>query len=55
MALWKGFSYDNKKWEPDNFELEMNTVWSFPKRGTGLLTMRNIVETGHPIYHEIFC
>ncbi len=21
------------KWEPDNFELEMNTVWSFPKRG----------------------
>jgi len=23
----------NKKWEPDNFELEMNTVWSFPQRG----------------------
>jgi len=22
-----------KKWEPDNFELEMNTVWSFPNRG----------------------
>lgn len=22
-----------KKWEPENFELEMNTVWSFPKRG----------------------
>ncbi|MCL2099145.1 MAG: methyltransferase domain-containing protein [Oscillospiraceae bacterium] len=22
-----------KKWMPDNFELEMNTVWSFPKRG----------------------
>ncbi len=22
-----------KKWEPDDFELEMNTVWSFPKRG----------------------
>jgi DNA modification methylase len=22
-----------KKWEPDNFELEMNTVWSFPSRG----------------------
>ncbi|VWL85874.1 TRM11 family SAM-dependent methyltransferase [Oceanivirga miroungae] len=22
-----------KKWEPDNFELEMNTVWSFPDRG----------------------
>jgi len=21
------------KWHPDNFELEMNTVWSFPKRG----------------------
>ncbi len=23
-----------QKWEPENFELEMNTVWSFPKRGT---------------------
>jgi DNA modification methylase len=22
-----------KKWHPDDFELEMNTVWSFPKRG----------------------
>jgi len=22
-----------KKWEPENFELEMNTVWSFPERG----------------------
>lgn len=22
-----------KKWEPEEFELEMNTVWSFPKRG----------------------
>lgn len=22
-----------KKWEPENFELEMTTVWSFPKRG----------------------
>jgi len=22
-----------KKWEPDEFELEMNTVWSFPDRG----------------------
>ncbi|MDR1663735.1 MAG: methyltransferase domain-containing protein [Clostridiales bacterium] len=22
-----------KKWEPDKFELEMNTVWSFPERG----------------------
>ncbi len=21
------------KWEPENFELEMTTVWSFPKRG----------------------
>jgi len=21
------------KWEPDDFELEMNTVWSFPNRG----------------------
>lgn len=22
-----------KKWEPENFELELNTVWSFPNRG----------------------
>ncbi|GHU42126.1 hypothetical protein AGMMS50289_06350 [Betaproteobacteria bacterium] len=22
-----------KKWEPDHFELELNTVWSFPERG----------------------
>ena len=22
-----------KKWEPDKFELELNTVWSFPNRG----------------------
>lgn len=22
-----------KKWEPDNFELEMTTIWSFPQRG----------------------
>ena len=22
-----------KKWEPEEFELEMNTVWSFPERG----------------------
>jgi DNA modification methylase len=22
-----------QKWEPDDFELEMNTVWSFPDRG----------------------
>ena len=21
------------KWEPDNFELETNTVWAFPNRG----------------------
>ncbi len=21
------------KWEPDNFELELNSVWSFPERG----------------------
>lgn len=22
-----------KRWQPDDFELEMNTVWSFPQRG----------------------
>lgn len=26
-------SVKNIKWQPDNFELEMNTVWSFPDRG----------------------
>jgi len=26
-------SMKTKKWGPDNFELEMNTVWSFPRRG----------------------
>ena len=24
---------NEKQWEPENFELEMNTVWSFPNRG----------------------
>ena len=40
-----------KKWEPDNFELEMNTVWSFPKRGdwaTHDAKYRKLV----PIYHK---
>lgn len=23
-----------KKWEPDDFELEMTSVWSFPNRGS---------------------
>jgi len=23
-----------KKWEPEGFKLEMNTVWSFPRRGS---------------------
>ena len=23
-----------RKWEPDDFELETNTIWSFPERGT---------------------
>ncbi len=27
------FSKEITKWEPDNFELEMTSVWSFPKRG----------------------
>ena len=22
-----------KKWEPENFELQMTTLWSFPQRG----------------------
>lgn len=22
-----------KKWEPDDFKLEMTSVWSFPNRG----------------------
>lgn len=24
-----------RKWEPDDFELEMTTHWSFPKRADG--------------------
>ena len=24
-----------KKWEPDNFELELNSVWSFKERDRG--------------------
>ena len=42
-----------KKWEPDDFELEMTTHWSFPKRGIGQPTMLSGVATGHLIYQEI--
>ena len=44
-----------KIWEPAEFELEMNTVWSFPDRVSGRLTMQNIEETGRHIFQEIFC
>lgn len=43
-----------KKWEPDDFELEMTTHWSFPKEETGQLTMQNGGGIGRPIYLEIF-
>lgn len=36
MVLWKRYSFKMKKitkWEPDDFELEMTTHWSFPNRG----------------------
>ena len=42
------------KWEPEDFELEMTTHWSFPKRGDGQLTMQNGEVTGRRIFPEIF-
>lgn len=44
-----------KKWEPEDFELEMTTHWSFPKGGIGLPMMRSGVAIGHHIFREIFC
>jgi putative RNA methylase len=31
--VWGKMVKKIKKWEPEEFELEMNTVWSFPDRG----------------------
>ena len=41
------------KWEPDDFELEMTTHWSFPKRGDWATHDANGVATGRHIYQEI--
>ncbi len=44
-----------KKWEPDDFELEMTSVWSFPNRGNWATPMQNGEEIGHRTFQEIFC
>ncbi len=43
------------KCEPEDFELEMTTHWSFPKRGDWAPTMQSDVVIGRHIYHETFC
>ena len=43
------------KWEPDDFELEMTTVWSFPNRGDWATTMRSGEATGLHTFQEISC
>ena len=37
------------KWKPDDFELEMTTHWSFPKRGDWAT---HDAEIGLRIFHE---
>lgn len=42
--------------QPENFELEANTVWAFPDRGNGQRTTLNIAEIGRRIFRETsFC
>ena len=41
------------KWEPEDFELEMTTHWSFPNVVIGLLTMQNGAAIGRHIFQEI--
>ena len=38
------------KWEPDDFELEMTTHWSFPKRGDWATHDANGVVIGRLIF-----
>ena len=42
------------KWEPENFELEMNTVWDFPERGSWATHDAKYRATGPPTFPEIF-
>lgn len=42
------------KWEPEDFELEMTTHWSFPKRGDWATHDAKWREIGHPIFQEIY-
>ena len=43
-----------KKWEPDDFELEMTTHWSFPNQGNWAThNAPNSVEIGLHIYLKI--
>ena len=41
-----------KKWEPEDFELEMTTHWSFPKRGDWA-TMQNGAGIGRRTFQGI--
>ncbi len=43
-----------KKWEPDDFELEMTTHWSFPKEEIGQHMMQSGEVTGRRIFRVIF-
>ena len=41
------------KWEPEDFELEMTTHWSFRSVAIGQLTTQSGVEIGLRIFLEI--
>lgn len=41
------------KWEPDSFELEMTTHWSFPSRGSWATHDASGEETGRHIFPEM--
>ena len=43
------------KWQPDNFELEMTTHWSFPQRGDWATLERELVTVySEKYYAQIF-
>lgn len=42
-----------KKWEPEDFELEMTTHWSSLSVAIGQHTMQSGEVIGHHIYQEI--
>ena len=43
------------KWKPEDFELEMTTHWSFPKRGDWATHDAKWRGIGLRIYHGTFC